>query len=74
MSDTQHIFFYFFESRHKPSEDPVIMWLNGGPGSSSALGLFMELGPCRVNEEGNATSWNEYSWNDKANVFFVDQP
>jgi hypothetical protein len=23
------LFFYFFESRNKPSEDPVIMWING---------------------------------------------
>jgi carboxypeptidase C (cathepsin A) len=28
------LFFYFFESRSKPSEDPVVMWINGGPGAS----------------------------------------
>lgn len=68
------MFFYFFESRNDPKTDPVLMWINGGPGCSSATGLFMELGPCRVNMEGNETSFNEYSWNDKANVFFLDQP
>ncbi|WWD22404.1 hypothetical protein CI109_106895 [Kwoniella shandongensis] len=71
------LFFYFFESRSKPSEDPVVMWINGGPGCSSSLGLFMELGPCSVKDDPktlNDTQVNPYSWNDKANVFFLDEP
>lgn len=40
----KHFFFYFFESRSDPDKDDVILWTNGGPGGSSALGLFMELG------------------------------
>ena len=56
--DGRDLFFYFFESRSKPEEDPVVMWINGeslkvmvarsigGPGCSSSLGLFMELGTC----------------------------
>ncbi|OCH89475.1 serine carboxypeptidase [Obba rivulosa] len=71
--EARHIFFYFFESRNDPSTDDVIFWTNGGPGCSSSLGLFMELGPCRVNSPHNVTH-NPYSWNENANVFFVDQP
>ena len=40
----RHLFFYFFESRNDPSTDDVLLWTNGGPGGSSAMGLFMELG------------------------------
>ncbi|KAI0071137.1 serine carboxypeptidase [Panus rudis PR-1116 ss-1] len=69
----RHLFFYFFESRSNPDEDDVIFWTNGGPGCSSALGLFMELGPCRVKQE-NATTFNPHSWNEHANIFFIDQP
>ncbi|KAG8752647.1 hypothetical protein FRC12_011847 [Ceratobasidium sp. 428] len=73
----KHLFFYFFESRNRPDTDPVLMWINGGPGCSSSLGLFMELGPCSIhgppNTGSNGTKWNPYSWNNKANLFFLDQ-
>ncbi|EKM51716.1 uncharacterized protein PHACADRAFT_150354 [Phanerochaete carnosa HHB-10118-sp] len=69
----RHLFFYFFESRHDPARDDVVFWTNGGPGGSSSLGLFMELGPCTLKTPDN-TTFNPYSWNEYANLFFVDQP
>ncbi|KAJ3499942.1 hypothetical protein NMY22_g19436 [Coprinellus aureogranulatus] len=69
----RHLFFYFFESRSDPAKDDVIMWTNGGPGGSSALGLFMEQGPCRV-VDSNTTKFHTESWNSNANMFFIDQP
>ena len=42
--EARHLFFYFFESRNDPSTDDILLWTNGGPGGSSAMGLFMELG------------------------------
>ncbi|KAI3611512.1 hypothetical protein WG66_002067 [Moniliophthora roreri] len=71
--ETRHLFFYFFESRSDPINDDVIFWTSGGPGGSSAVGLFTELGPCRIIGP-NETVFNPYSWNNNANIFFVDQP
>ena len=71
--EARHLFFYFFESRNDPDKDDVVFWTNGGPGGSSAMGLFMELGPCRILDEKGPTFHPE-SWNSNANIFFIDQP
>jgi hypothetical protein len=43
-------------------------------GCSSILALFVENGPCSVNEFGNGTLPNPYSWNSNANILWIDQP
>lgn len=71
--DDKHLFYWFFESRNDPKNDPVVLWLNGGPGCSSLTGLFMELGPSGVTKNIDV-EYNLYSWNANASVIFLDQP
>jgi len=68
------IWFWFFAARKNPEIAPLVTWFNGGPGSSSMIGLFQELGPCRINNQSTGVDLNPTSWNDNANVLFVDQP
>ncbi|KAI9875386.1 MAG: hypothetical protein M1830_008533 [Pleopsidium flavum] len=69
----KHLFYWFFESRNDPKNDPVVLWLNGGPGCSSLTGLFLELGPSSLDKDLNLV-YNPYSWNANASVIFLDQP
>ena len=74
-----HTFFYFFEARTAAQNKPLALWTNGGPGCSSSMGLMMELGPCRIVENGPIDGKQRlkrfnHSWSDHANMIFIDQP
>ncbi|KAJ5087807.1 hypothetical protein N7456_011423, partial [Penicillium angulare] len=67
-------FFWFFEARHNPRNAPLSIWMNGGPGSSSLIGLMQENGPCLVKSDSNSTELNPWSWNNYVNMLYIDQP
>lgn len=54
----------------KPTDRPLILWLQGGPGSSSTgYGNFEILGPLDVNLNDR-----NFTWIKTHNVLFVDNP
>ncbi|RLO11345.1 hypothetical protein DYB28_011563 [Aphanomyces astaci] len=67
-------FYSFFESRNDPATDPLVLWLEGGPGSSSTWTLFNVNGPCFIGDDVNSTEPNPHSWTNRANVIWLDQP
>ncbi|KAJ5535891.1 hypothetical protein N7513_009077 [Penicillium frequentans] len=69
-----HLFFWYFESQNDPVNDPLTLWMTGGPGGSSMIGLFEEVGPCLINKDGNSTRYNPFGWSRNSSMLFVDQP
>ncbi|KAL2328560.1 hypothetical protein Fmac_021987 [Flemingia macrophylla] len=71
-SKAARMFYFFFESRNT-TDDPVVLWLTGGPGCSSEIALFYENGPFHVASD-LSLNWNDYGWDQTSNIIFVDQP
>jgi vitellogenic carboxypeptidase-like protein len=70
-----NIFYWLIEAKKSSVDLPLIIWLNGGPGSSSLIGLFTEMGPLRFNKTADKVMLKEdKSWTSVANVLYVDQP
>lgn len=68
-----NLFFWFFPSEGNPANDPLLLWLQGGPGSSSMLGLFAENGPFAFKSESEL-ELREYRWSKTHSVIYIDNP
>lgn len=70
------LFFWLFESRQAAERDPLVLWLNGGPGASSLFGALVENGPYTIaqDQDGIKLIDNPYCWNAQANYLIIDQP
>ncbi|KAJ8770526.1 hypothetical protein K2173_018017 [Erythroxylum novogranatense] len=68
------LFYYLVETETEPASKPLLLWFNGGPGCSSVgVGAFQEHGPFRPSNGGSLIR-NHYSWNNEANVLYVESP
>ncbi|XGW35221.1 hypothetical protein V3C99_018888 [Haemonchus contortus] len=74
VSETRKLFYWYIESENDPNKDPVVLWLNGGPGCSSLEGLFMEMGPFRARNYGAYITRNKWTWNRVASIIYLDAP
>ena len=58
-----------------PTQAPVVIWLQGGPGASSLFGLLELHGPIQaVGFNPTLAVPNNYTWNRQANMLYIDNP
>ena len=71
---SKQMHYWFAESQGSPTTDPLVLWLNGGPGCSSMEGMLYENGPFQILEDGKTVQLNNYSWNKLANMLYLESP
>ncbi|KAF9876880.1 hypothetical protein CkaCkLH20_05726 [Colletotrichum karsti] len=73
-NETRELFFWYFPSTNQNASDEVTIWMNGGPGCSSWIGLIEENGPFTWFPGAFRPVYNIYSWSQLSNMLFIDQP
>lgn len=66
-----HYWFAQGESDGALCELLVVLWLIGGPGSSSLIGMLSEVGPLLINGSGGLMR-NPYAWTKRANLLVLE--
>ena len=81
VDDAKTIFLHYWLvlSTGNPNTDPLVVWMNGGPGCSSLEGGMYELGPFTFTGQRDSTGLptlelNPYAWSTVASVLFIEQP
>ncbi|ELT95115.1 hypothetical protein CAPTEDRAFT_32896, partial [Capitella teleta] len=64
--------YWLVESQRNPEQDPLILWLNGGPGCSSISGFLVEHGPFTSRYVNQLNLHLHFSQN--ANVVYLESP
>eukprot|EP00928_Gymnodinium_smaydae_P032420 TRINITY_DN23484_c0_g2_i1.p1 TRINITY_DN23484_c0_g2~~TRINITY_DN23484_c0_g2_i1.p1 ORF type:complete len:493 (+),score=17.11 TRINITY_DN23484_c0_g2_i1:56-1534(+) len=80
--DDESLFYWFVGKGDGAnySHHPTIIWTNGGPGSTSLWGFWLENGPFTVNEAASGLaseitlSPSSISWTQHANYLVFDHP
>lgn len=67
-----NLFFWFFPAELDAPNAPVVLWLQGGPGATSLMGLFTENGPFYVTKKG--LKKRKYTWSRNHNLIYIDNP
>ena len=79
---TDKLFFWYYRPSDVTDDTPVAIWMNGGPGASSAFANFLLNGPMRITRDGDDISTGykinlakDGSWLDApAHMVYLDQP
>ncbi|GJN18307.1 hypothetical protein PR202_gb05455 [Eleusine coracana subsp. coracana] len=79
VTSTNSLYFAFYEATDPvttpPTAAPLLVWLlQGGPGCSSLIGNFADLGPYLLLDNATTLTRNPDSWTHRFGVVFLDNP
>ena len=77
----KNMFFWFFPAANKSianvRDAPLVIWLQGGPGSSSMFGLLEIHGPISAEFDGQSNTGavvRDTTWANNAHMLYIDNP
>lgn len=71
---TQSQTYFMFSTAMSGRKDaPILLWLNGGPGASSLLGFYDELGPFGIDSDLKIVP-RAVGWNLDCHLIAIDNP
>jgi hypothetical protein len=81
-SEVGHLSVFHAHVPHPKKAAPLIVWMNGGPGGSSLMGFFTELGPYLLNQRSLPPAvtdeWRPFSnpsaWSTLGSLLVWEQP
>lgn len=76
-TSNSNLFFWYFPAENGNTSAPFILWLQGGPGSSSMYGLLKENGPFIADVDKTGRPFirsNPYRWSANHSVLYIDNP
>lgn len=73
-NDTQKLYFWFSPSENPAASNEITIWLNGGPGCSSLIGLLQENGNFLWQAGTTQPVANPWAWTKLTNMVWIDQP
>ncbi|XP_017771434.1 PREDICTED: venom serine carboxypeptidase [Nicrophorus vespilloides] len=65
-------FLWYFPAKYAAKTSPVVLWLQGGPGATSLIGLFTENGPFKATKNG--IELRKFTWSMNHHLIFIDNP
>ncbi|XP_063389056.1 venom serine carboxypeptidase-like [Cydia fagiglandana] len=70
--DSNHFFWYFPSMSTDRENDPIIFWLEGGPGTSGLINVFMGNGPVAI--RNYTFERREHHWALSHHMIYIDSP
>ncbi|KAG4075550.1 hypothetical protein HA402_003375 [Bradysia odoriphaga] len=70
---SSNMFFWYFPAKYGASTAPLVLWLQGGPGSPSMHGIFKANGPFAIGSDRTLKS-RKHSWHFRHNLLYIDNP
>jgi len=75
INELKDLFYIFVESENNPSNDPILVHQEGGPGASSLVSFIQGSGgPFLLLQDSSKIEYNPLTWTKNASILYIESP